>query len=42
VQIWTYQEYRTQLVFYEDIGHWRLTRSSENEFWAINSRKLAR
>jgi GWxTD domain-containing protein len=41
-QIWTYQQYRTQLVFYEDIGHWRLTRTSENEFWAINARRLAR
>lgn len=42
LQIWLYQQYRTQLVFYEDIGHWRLTRASENEFWAINSRRLAR
>lgn len=42
IQIWTYQQYRTQLIFYEDVGHWRLTRSSENEFWAINARRLAR
>ena len=42
VQIWTYQQYRTQLVFYEDSGHWRLTRASENEFWAVMTRKMAR
>ncbi|MDQ6716859.1 MAG: GWxTD domain-containing protein [Gemmatimonadota bacterium] len=42
VQIWTYQQYRTQLVFYEDSGHWRLTRASENEFWAVTTRKMAR
>lgn len=42
LQIWTYQQYRTQLVFYDDIGHWRLTRASENEFWSVNTRKLAR
>lgn len=42
LQIWTYEQYRTQLVFYEDIGHWRLTRASENEFWSINARRLAR
>lgn len=42
VQIWTYQQYRTQLVFYEDLGHWRLTRASENEFWSVMTRKMAR
>jgi GWxTD domain-containing protein len=42
IQIWTYQQYRTQLVFYEDVGHWRLTRASENEFWAVTTRKMAR
>ena len=42
VQIWTYQQYRTQLVFYDDSGHWRLTRASENEFWAVTTRKMAR
>ncbi|MBA3644740.1 MAG: GWxTD domain-containing protein [Gemmatimonadaceae bacterium] len=42
VQVWTYQQYHTQLFFYEDVGHWRLTRASENEFWAINSRRLSR
>lgn len=42
LQIWTYQQYRTQLVFYEDVAHWRLTRSSESEFWSINARKLSR
>lgn len=42
LQIWTYQQYRTQLVFYEDVVRWRLTRSSENEFWSVNARRLAR
>jgi GWxTD domain-containing protein len=42
VQIWAYQQYHTQLVFYEDFGHWRLTRASENEFWAVTTRKMAR
>jgi len=42
LQIWTYQQYRTQLVFYEDVGHWRLTRASESEFWSVNARKLSR
>ncbi len=42
VQLWTYQQYRTQLVFYEDSGRWRLTRASENEFWAVMTRKMAR
>lgn len=42
VQIWTYQQYRTQLVFYEDSGRLRLTRASENEFWAVMTRKMAR
>ena len=41
LQIWTYQQYHTELVFYEDIGHWKLTRASENEFWAVNARRLA-
>lgn len=42
IQVWGYQQYRSQLVFYEDAGRWRLTRSSENEFWAINGRRMAR
>jgi hypothetical protein len=42
LQIWTYQQYRTQLVFYDDVGHWRLTRQSENDFWAVNTRRLSR
>lgn len=39
-QIWDYPQYRSQLVFYQDGGHWRLTRASESEFWRITSRKL--
>lgn len=42
VQIWGYQQYNAQLVFYDDSGHWRLTRASENQFWAITTRKMAR
>jgi hypothetical protein len=42
VQIWTYQLFRTQLVFYDDSGHWRLTRASENEFRTVVNRKMAR
>ncbi len=42
VQIWTYQQYRTQLVFYDDSGRWRLTRASENEFYNVNARRLMR
>jgi GWxTD domain-containing protein len=42
VQIWVYDQYRAQLVFYDDNGHWRLTRASENEFWAITTRRMSR
>lgn len=42
VQIWAYQQYRTQLVFYEEAGRWKLTRASENEFWTVTNRKMAR
>ena len=42
IQIWDYPQYRTQIVFYQDSGRWRLTRSSENEFWAVTARKLGR
>jgi hypothetical protein len=41
IQVWDYPQYRSQIVFYQDAGHWRLTRSSENEFWQIESRKLS-
>jgi GWxTD domain-containing protein len=41
IQVWDYPQYRSQIVFYQDAGHWRLTRSSENEFWQIETRKLA-
>jgi len=40
IEIWDYPQYHAQLVFYEDTGHWRLTRTSENEFWSATSRKL--
>jgi hypothetical protein len=39
LQIWQYRQYNTQLVFYEETGRWRLTRPSETEFLAINSRR---
>lgn len=39
LQIWQYRQYNTQLVFYEETGRWRLTRPSESEFLAINSRR---
>jgi GWxTD domain-containing protein len=42
IQIWAYQQYHAQLVFYDDGGHWRLTRSSENEFWSLMSQKMSR
>jgi hypothetical protein len=42
IQIWAYQQYHSQLVFYDDSGHWRLTRSSENEFWSLMNQKLSR
>jgi GWxTD domain-containing protein len=39
LQIWQYRNYNSQLVFYEDTGRWRLTRPSETEFLALNSRR---
>jgi len=42
IQIWAYQQYHSQLVFYDDSGHWRLTRSSENEFWTLMTQKMSR
>ncbi len=41
VQVWDYPQYHTQLVFYEDVTRWRLTRASENQFWLVTNRKLA-
>jgi GWxTD domain-containing protein len=43
LQIWQYRQYNSQLVFYEEIGsRWRLTRPSEQEFFALNARRQAR
>ena len=39
LQIWQYRQYNSQLVFYEETGRWRLTRPSESEFLALNSRR---
>jgi GWxTD domain-containing protein len=39
IQIWQYRQYNSQLVFYEDTGRWRLTRSSETEFLSLNARR---
>ena len=39
LQIWQYRQYNSQLVFYEETGRWRLTRPSETEFLALNSRR---
>ncbi len=39
LQIWLYRQYNTQLVFYEETGRWKLTRPSETEFLALNSRR---
>ena len=40
LQIWQYRQYNSQLVFYEETGRWRLTRPSESEFYALNSRRM--
>jgi GWxTD domain-containing protein len=43
VQIWQYREYNSQLVFYEEIGsRWKLTRPSEQDFFALNARRQSR
>ncbi len=42
LQVWEYRQYHTQFVFYEEAARWRLTRASENEFWTVNARRLAR
>src|SRR5256714_334275 len=39
LQIWQYRQFNAQLVFYEETGRWRLTRPSETEFLALNSRR---
>lgn len=39
LQIWQYRKYNSQLVFYEEMSKWRLTRPSETEFLALSSRR---
>ncbi|MEP6550478.1 MAG: GWxTD domain-containing protein [Gemmatimonadales bacterium] len=39
LQVWQYRQYNSQLVFYEETGRWRLTRPSETEFLALNTRR---
>ena len=39
IQIWQYRQFNSQLVFYDETGHWRLTRSSESDFLALNARR---
>lgn len=39
LQIWQYRQYNSQLVFFDENGKWRLTRPSETEFLALNSRR---
>ena len=39
IQIWQYRQYNSQLVFYDETGHWRLTRPSETEFLALQARR---
>ena len=39
IQVWQYRQYSSQLVFYDETGKWRLTRPSETEFLAINTRR---
>lgn len=39
LQIWQYRQFNSQLVFFDETGTWRLTRPSESEFLAINSRR---
>jgi GWxTD domain-containing protein len=40
LQLWQYRQYNSQLVFYEEIGaRWRLTRPSQQEFFALNARR---
>ncbi|MFL5487785.1 MAG: GWxTD domain-containing protein [Gemmatimonadaceae bacterium] len=39
VQIWQYRQFNSQLVFVEENGKWKLTRSSETEFFALSARR---
>jgi len=39
LQFWQYRQYNAQLVFYDEAGSWRLTRPSETEFLALNTRR---
>jgi GWxTD domain-containing protein len=39
LQIWQYRKYNSQLIFYQEMGKWRLTRPSEAEFLALSSRR---
>jgi GWxTD domain-containing protein len=39
IQIWLYRQYNAQLIFYDEAGSWRLTRPSETEFLALNTRR---
>ncbi len=39
IQIWQYRQYSSQLVFYDETGKWRLTRPSETEFLALQTRR---
>ena len=39
IQIWQYRQFNSQLVFYDETGHWRLTRPSETEFLALQARR---
>jgi len=39
IQVWQYRQYNSQLVFYDETGHWRLTRPSETEFLALQARR---
>jgi GWxTD domain-containing protein len=39
LQVWQYRQFNSQLVFYDEMGRWKLTRPSETEFLALNSRR---
>jgi GWxTD domain-containing protein len=39
LQVWQYRKYNSQLIFYEEMGRWRLTRPSEAEFLSLNARR---
>lgn len=43
VQIWLYQEFNSQLAFFEEGGgRWKLTRPSQSTFMSLSARKQAR